>query len=125
MVPLPKKTVLERLDLIQDLSGRAGNMTYAESCNRNAYDFADRIALVDRRHRLGLGDVKTISDRIALALFERNVMRPYGGLIHLPNIAEQYLLRLACEKAGVRVVLTSTWFREAELVPIFEATRPK
>ena len=114
-----------RRDLIADMRGRTSPVTFAEACNRNADELDDRVAVVDRRQRFDWGAVKTISDRLALQLLERGVMRPDVALVHLPNVAEQFLLRLACEKAGVRVVLTSTWFREAELFPIVAHTRPK
>lgn len=122
---IPKKIIQDRNDLIDRMRQRDSVMTYAEACNRNAFELPDRVAVADRRHRFTWGQVKQISDRLALALLERGVMRPDTVLVHLRNTAEQFVIRLACEKAGVRVVLTSTWFREADLLPITEMTRPK
>ena len=110
---------------LENLTSRSGNITYAQACNRNADDLPDRVAIVDRRNRLNWAAVKTQSDRLALGLMERGIIRPDVAMIHLPNGIEQFLIRLACEKAGVRVALTSTWFRESELLSIIEQTRPR
>jgi non-ribosomal peptide synthetase component E (peptide arylation enzyme) len=110
---------------LEDLTSRSGNMTYAQACNRNAEELPDRIAVVDRRNRLDWAAVKERSDRLALGLMECGILRPDVAMLHLPNGAEQFLIRLACEKAGIRVALTSTWFRETELISIIEQTRPR
>ena len=103
----------------------SGNLTYADACDRNAVEIPDLTAVVDRQERLDWGTVKLRSDRLALGLLELGIMRPDVVMIHLPNGIEQFLIRLACEKAGIRVVLTSTWFRETELVSIIDRTRPQ
>jgi len=125
MTALPSKAADTRRALIGDLERNFPNLTFASACDLNAVEFADRAALIDRATRLSWSEVKTISDRLAWALLERDVMRPDIALIHLSNSAEQFLIRLACEKAGVRVVLTNSSFRESELVSIIERAKPK
>lgn len=124
MTGIPENIAATRRTLIADLSGRDPSLTFAEACDRNADDLPDRTALIDRTGRLDWGTVKQLSDRLAQALLERGLMRPDIALIHLPNSVEQFLIRLACEKAGVRVILTTTAFRETELVSIIERAKP-
>lgn len=110
---------------IDAFADRSGNQTYADACDRNADEIPDLTAVVDRRERLDWGEVKIRSDRVALRLLELGVMRPDVAMIHLTNGIEQFLIRLACEKAGIRVVLTSTWFRETELISIIDRAQPQ
>lgn len=113
-----------RQALLSELIDRSQLLTYSRACDRNADEVGDRTALIDRSMRFTWAEVRAISDRLAMALLERGVMRPDIALIHLSNSAEQYLIRLACEKAGVRALLTNSAFREAELVSLVERTRP-
>ncbi|MDH3740381.1 MAG: acyl--CoA ligase, partial [Hyphomicrobiales bacterium] len=119
-----QKELEVRRSLIEDLAERSENLVYSRACDLNAEQFPDHPALIDRNNRLNWSDVKSISDRLAMALLESNVMRPDIALIHLSNSAEQFLIRLACEKAGVRVLLTNSAFRETELASLIERTRP-
>ena len=60
---------------LENLTSRSRNITYAQACNRNADDLPDRVAIVDRRNRLDWAAVKTQSDRLALGLMERGIIR--------------------------------------------------
>ena len=124
MTDITKAISDARQAVIGDLIDRGQALTYARACDRNADEVGDRTALIDRGMRLTWAEVRAISDRLAMALLERGVMRPDIALIHLSNSAEQYLIRLACEKAGVRALLTNSAFRETELVSLIERTRP-
>lgn len=125
MAIISESIVESRHALIGELGRNDRNLTYAEACNLNAVELADRPALIDRKTRLTWSEVKIITDRMAQALLERGVMRPDTVMIHLPNSAEQFLIRLACEKSGVRAVLTNSAFRETELASIIERTNPR
>lgn len=115
----------ERLALISGLSSRSQNLTFSRACDLNAAEVPSQMALVDRRIRLDWSEVKDLSDRLAHTMLERGFMRPDIALIHLSNSAEQFLIRLACEKAGIRIILTNSAFREGELVSIIERAGPK
>ncbi len=100
-------------------------MTAADFCDRNAREIGASEALVDRRRRLTWSQVKQLSDRLALRLIQLGLQRDAKILVQLPNCAELFLTRLACEKAGIRLVTVTPTFRLAELTPIVRFTRPQ
>jgi non-ribosomal peptide synthetase component E (peptide arylation enzyme) len=99
-------------------------MTAADFCERNFGEFGTSEALVDRRRRLTWAQVKELSDRLAVSLVKLGLQRDSKILVQLPNCAELFLARLACEKAGIRLVTVTPTFRLAELTPIIQFTRP-
>ena len=115
----------ERQTLISELRTRSQNMTFSQACDLNAEQIPTRLALVDRTTRMTWSEVRDCSNRLSRAMLEQGFMRPDIALVHLSNCAEQFLIRLACEKAGIRVILTNSAFRETELVSIIERTDPK
>ena len=100
-------------------------MTAADFCDRNGREFGASEALVDRQRRLTWLQVKLLSDRLALKLMQLGLQRDTKILAQLPNCAELFLTRLACEKAGIRLVTVTPTFRLAELTPIIRFTRPE
>jgi len=100
-------------------------MTAADFCDRNGREFGAREALVDRRRRLTWLQVKQLSDRLAISLVKLGLQRDAKILVQLPNCAELFLTRLACEKAGIRLITVTPTFRLAELTPIIRFTRPE
>jgi non-ribosomal peptide synthetase component E (peptide arylation enzyme) len=100
-------------------------MTAADFCDRNAEQFGSKEALVDCRRGFTWSEVKKISDRLACNLLGLGLQRDAKILVQLPNWAELFLLRLACEKAALRLVTVPPAFRSAELAPIVRLTRPE
>ena len=100
-------------------------MTAADFCDRNAGESGAREAVVDRNRRLTWLQVKQLSDTLALNLLRLHLKRDSKVLVQLPNCAELFLTRLACEKAGIRLVTVTPTFRLAELAPIMRFTRPQ
>lgn len=100
-------------------------MTAADFCDRNGRELGDREALVDRHRRLTWSEVKQLSDKLALSFVKLGLRRDAKILVQLPNCAELFLTRLACEKAGIRLVTVTPSFRLAELIPIVRFTRPE
>ena len=115
----------QRLGIVSDLKGKEKNLTYSQACDLNAVQLPEHPAIIDRKVRMTWRELKMISDRIALSLLELGFMRPDIALIHLSNSAEQVLIRLACEKAGLRVILTNSAFRETELFSIIDRVGPR
>jgi non-ribosomal peptide synthetase component E (peptide arylation enzyme) len=100
-------------------------MTAADFCDRNAAEIGSREALIDPNRRLTWSEVKQLSDRLALSLLELGLKHDSKVLVQLPNCAELLLTRLACEKAGIRLVTVTPTFRFAEVAPIIRFTRPQ
>ncbi len=112
-------------DLARQISQIMPLMTAADFCDRNAAETGTREALVDRNRRLTWLQVKQLSDTLALNLLRLGLKRDSKLLAQLPNCAELFLTRLACEKAGIRLVTVTPTFRLAELAPIIRFTRPQ
>jgi non-ribosomal peptide synthetase component E (peptide arylation enzyme) len=112
-------------DLPQKISAIMPLMTAADFCDRNAVEIGSREALIDRNRRLTWLEVKQLSDRLALSLLRVGLKHDSKILVQLPNCAELFLTRLACEKAGIRLVTVTPTFRLAELAPIIRFTRPQ
>ena len=89
----------------------------ADYWERNAEKWPDREALVDSRGiRLTWAQAVQKINRIALALVkDLKLNRDDRLMVQLPNMAEQVLVRLACEKAGVLSIPEMYTFRESEL----------
>ena len=92
---------------------------------RNAEKWPDKEALVDSRGiRLTWKEAVQRLNRIALALVrELKLNRDDRLMIQLPNIVEQVLVRLACEKAGVLSIPEMHTFREREIQWIASQTQ--
>ncbi len=99
-------------------------LTAADLCDQNAERFSDKVALIDHRRRLTWREVRVLSDKLVLALREIGLSKDRPLLVQLPNCAELFLSRLACEKAGVACVTVSPFFRARELKPILDHTQP-
>jgi len=89
--------------------------TTTELWDRNAELYGDKEALVDSRKRLTWGEIKQQSDNIALSLLEMGFQRDELIYLLLPNCVESYLLRLACEKAGILCLTSLMGLRENEI----------
>ena len=86
----------------------------------NAKKWPDKEALVDSTGgRLTWAEANRRIERIALAMVkDLNLKRDDRLMIQLPNMIEQVLVRLACEKAGILSIPELTTFRQAELKEI-------
>jgi len=84
---------------------------------KNAKERPDKEALVDSTgKRLTWAEAKQKIDRIALAMAkELGLKKDDTVLIQLPNCVEQFLVRAACERAGVIALTEMITFRHAEV----------
>jgi len=91
----------------------------------NTKRWPDKEALVDLRgNRLTWSECVQKVNRIALALVkELKLNKDDRLMILMPNMFEQVLVRLACEKAGVLSIPEMYTFRESELKWIGSQTR--
>ncbi len=97
----------------------------ADICDQNALKCPGEEALVDSGSRLNWSQVKRQSERIALGLLDLGLKRDDVLLAQLYSSVELFLLRLACEKAGVIMATAAPTFRRAELEPILKHVRAK
>jgi non-ribosomal peptide synthetase component E (peptide arylation enzyme) len=83
--------------------------------DRNAILYPNEEALVDENVRLTWSQAKQQIDRIALGLLELGIKKDEKIAVQLPNCAELFTFRLACEKAGMVAVTLLPNFRDAEV----------
>jgi non-ribosomal peptide synthetase component E (peptide arylation enzyme) len=90
----------------------------------NAKKWPDKEALVDSTgSRLTWAEANRRIDRIAFAMMkDLKLKRDDRLMVQLPNMVEQVLVRLACEKAGILSIPELTTFRQAELKEISRQT---
>jgi non-ribosomal peptide synthetase component E (peptide arylation enzyme) len=89
--------------------------TTAELWDRNAKLFGSEEALVDSRKRLTWLQIKQRSDRMAMNLLDMGFRRDEIIFLLVPNCVESYIVRLACEKAGILCLTALTGIREREI----------
>ena len=98
--------------------------TITAAVARQVRDRPRSLALVDGTNRLAWVDVKTWMDRAAGWLLGLGLPRGSTVLGWLPNCAEWYLVRLACEQAGLFWIPVPASQGPRELVSIMERVRP-
>ncbi|MCL4798589.1 MAG: acyl--CoA ligase [Burkholderiales bacterium] len=98
--------------------------TLTAALERHARERPGAAALVDDRDRLTWGAVKAWVDRAAGWFGAQRLPRGAAVLGWLPNCAELYLVRLACEQAGLFWVPVPASQGKRELASIAERVRP-
>ncbi len=98
--------------------------TITEAVTRQARERPRAVALVDGATRLTWGEVKSWVDRAAGWLLALGLARGSTVLGWLPNCAEWYLVRLACEQAGLFWIPVPASQGQRELASIVERVRP-
>ncbi len=98
--------------------------TITEAVARQARERPRSIALVDGGTRLAWDEVRAWADRAAGWLLALGLARGSTVLGWLPNCAEWYLLRLACEQAGLFWIPVPSGQGKRELASIIERVRP-
>lgn len=97
--------------------------TTVEYADRRARTDSETIALVDGEREVTWAEVHHKSDRLAAGLLDR-VETGEVVFEQLQNSIALYLLRLACEKAGIRLLTVPRTFRKNELQPLFDTLTP-
>ncbi|MFQ5827118.1 MAG: AMP-binding protein, partial [Dehalococcoidia bacterium] len=96
--------------------------TFSKICDQNARDYPSKEALVDSRTRLTWAQVKQQMDRLALGFLELGIKRDEMIVVQLPNCVELWLLRVACEKAGLLCLPVVRTLRHREMEHILSYT---
>ncbi len=89
--------------------------TFSGYWDLNAQIYPEQEALVDARVRLTWSQLKQMMDRLALGLLEMGMERDQVLVLQLPNWVELYLMRMACEKAGIMSLPALRTFRHHEM----------
>ncbi|MGD0024940.1 MAG: class I adenylate-forming enzyme family protein [Xanthobacteraceae bacterium] len=98
--------------------------TITQALARQARERPAALSLVDDRVRLTWGEVAAWVSRAAGWFRQRGLARGAPVLGWLPNCAEWYLLRLACEQAGLFWIPVPAGQGRRELASIAERVRP-
>jgi non-ribosomal peptide synthetase component E (peptide arylation enzyme) len=105
--------------------GYWGTMTLGDWLDLHAAYNPDKMALIDPRNRVTYGELKQITDRIALKLLELG-LRPGDRIgLQTPNWVEYFYARLACAKMGAVVAPYIFNVREHELEMMLEEVGAK
>jgi acyl-CoA synthetase (AMP-forming)/AMP-acid ligase II len=99
--------------------------TITAAVARQVRDRPRSIALIDGTTRLSWAEVETWMDRAAGWLLGLGLPRGSTVLGWLPNCAEWYLVRLACEQAGLFWIPVPASQGTRELASIMERVRPE
>lgn len=87
----------------------------ADLWDQNAKLIPGKEALIDSKVRLTWLQVKELSDKIALGFLKRGYQKDEVIHVLLPNCCDSFVVRLACEKAGILALTSLMTLREAEL----------
>lgn len=114
-------------DMIDEYIARGywTNETTAELWDRNAELFGNEEALVDSVKRLTWLQIKQRSDSFAMNLLDLGFQRDELIFLLVPNCVESYIVRLACEKAGILCLTALTGIREREIEYILKKYNAK
>jgi len=94
----------------------------SDSWERNAALYPDEEAIVEEGTKVTWSQVKKQIDRLALGLLELGIKRDERVALQLYNCVELFLVRLACEKAGIVAVTMLPTFRHTEVTAILRHT---
>lgn len=89
--------------------------TTAELWDRNSELLRNEEALVDSNKRLTWQQIRQKTDNLALSLLELGFQNDDLLFLLVPNCADSYMIRVACEKAGVLCLTALTGLRENEI----------
>jgi non-ribosomal peptide synthetase component E (peptide arylation enzyme) len=110
----PTRITQEMIDECVSL-GLWETTTMVDDFERQASECPQKEAVVDRRTRLTWGEVKRLSDRIALGLLKLGIERDGVIAVQLPNWVENFVLWVALNKAGILGSFPATTYRRAEM----------
>jgi len=82
---------------------------------QNAERFPDKEAFIDENRRFTWRQLQELSDTLAWNLIELGLARDEFIFILLPNWVESYIMRCACEKAGILCGTALMTLREREI----------
>ena len=98
--------------------------SFAQCWDRHLRERGERAALADRHRTLNWRQASELSRRLAGGLKALDIERGSIVACWLPNLVESYVLRIACERAGLVWLPIAARLREWELHNILERSQP-
>ncbi|MFL5312654.1 MAG: AMP-binding protein, partial [Myxococcales bacterium] len=98
--------------------------SFADYWDRHARHRGERTAVADRRRSLSWREASESSRAIARGLAVLGIERGAVVACWLPNWVESYVVRIACERAGLIWLPIAARLREWELQKILERSNP-
>lgn len=95
--------------------------TTSDLWDRNAKLYPEKEAFIDSEKRLTWSQLKFLSDRLAHGILDLGFKRDELIFVLLPNWVESYIMRCACEKAGVLCGTALMTLREREIEDILKS----
>ncbi len=129
--------ILETAGLVTDYTQRGwwGTQTLADLFLDDVLRAPHALAVVDPPNRAGLAageprrltfaELKTVTDRLAMALIESGVGKDDVVMVQLPNVVELVVVYLACARIGAILTPLPVQFRTHELRQAMGLTEPK
>ncbi|MDP7525549.1 MAG: class I adenylate-forming enzyme family protein [Dehalococcoidales bacterium] len=106
-----------------EISKYTGGLAVSDMWDRNASIFPERMAIEDAESSLTWSEAGVWIDRVAIRLLELGIKRGETIVVQLPNSIELHLLRVVCEKAGIRCVPVTGNMRRSEMEYILGKTK--
>lgn len=91
---------------------------------KNGKEHPDKEAIVDSKSRYTWSEANLRIDRLARAFLELGIKRDEMIVFQLPPMVEGFLLRVACEKAGILCLPAGRTLRHAEMGYILNRVKP-
>jgi acyl-CoA synthetase (AMP-forming)/AMP-acid ligase II len=129
--------ILETAGLVTDYTERGwwGTQTLADLFLDDVLRAPHALAVVDPPNRAGLAageprrltfaELKTLTDRLAMALLESGVDKDDVVMVQLPNVVELVVVYLACARIGAILTPLPVQFRTHELRQAMALTEPR
>ncbi|HLB28565.1 MAG TPA: AMP-binding protein [Dehalococcoidia bacterium] len=112
---------------IEEYTGKGywTDITVADLWERNALAYPDKGALADSRACFTWSQAKEWVDRMALALLDLGFARDEVLAMQLPPSADLFMLRVACEEAGVIAFPLAPQLRHHEMGHVLRSTEAR
>ena len=109
-------------DIIDDYVARElwDRISITDMLKRNAETCPDGEAVIDSSTRLTWSELDGVTDRVALGLMKMGMKRDQALVAQLPTSATNFIILLACQKAGILTCFPPMTFRHKELKHILK-----
>jgi len=113
-------------EMIAEYTGKGywTTTTLSDFWERSRKQYPDKEAIVDSKSRYTWSEANLRIDRLARAFLKLGIERDEMIVLQLPPMVEGFLLRVACEKAGILCLPAGRTLRHAEMEYILNSVKP-